>query len=385
LNILLLCEGDAESWTPWSGICKSLVDHLRLSGHTVEVGDVDLHGADRYVGALTTFSPRRRRWGTRFHLGAVPFWLRSHRANSRISSCGRRPDVVIQIGATFQIDAEAGVPYCLCCDSNIRVAQQGAPSGFSDAAALSEAEVNAIARREEGVYRDAAAIFPLSENLRRSFVEDFSIPAARVRAIYAGPNLDPGRLSVEPPVHTATAREPTALFVGLQFHRKGGDLLLESFRRVRTALPSARLVIVGVPKDSIGEPGVDCIGEFDKNTPEGLRALVAAYQSADVFVLPTRFEPFGIAFVEAMHFGLPCIGPSAWAVPEIISNGETGFTVPPEDAEALADRLLYLLSDRAMAEKMGQAARARARSFFTWPHAVSRMNEVLSQVTGSRS
>ena len=51
MKILFLCEGDAESWSSWSGICKSLVDQLRTDGHTVEVGDVALRGFDRYRAA----------------------------------------------------------------------------------------------------------------------------------------------------------------------------------------------------------------------------------------------------------------------------------------------------------------------------------------------
>ncbi len=104
-----------------------------------------------------------------------------------------------------------------------------------------------------------------------------------------------------------------------------------------------------------------------------------------MFALPTRFEPFGIAFVEAMHFGLPCIGPSAWAVPEIIADGKTGYTVPVDDVDALTDRLWRLLSDPVLAQAMGHAGRARARDLFTWPRVIDRMSEVITAVvSGNR-
>ena len=233
-----------------------------------------------------------------------------------------------------------------------------------------------MARRELGVYSRAAAIFTLSERLRRSFVDDFLMPADRVRAIYAGPNLDLSRI---PPVAPPRPNDhpPTVLFVGRQFHRKGGDVLLESFRRVRMKLPTARLIVAGPPAGYVEGPGITCVGNLDKKRAEEWAALVAAYASADVFALPTRFEPFGVAFVEAMHFGLPCIGPRAWAVPEIIADGETGFTVPVDDVEALTDRLLRLLEDRELARRMGEAGRERARRLFTWPQVVGRMVEVM--------
>lgn len=383
MNILFLCEGDAESWRSWSGISKSLVDHLRAYGHQVDVANVDLAGADRWLAAAATISRGRHRWGTRYHLGSVPFLLRSRHAGRYVRAAVNRPDLVLQVGATFRVPQDIGIPYCVCSDSNIRMAQHGAFSGFSDAAPLTQSDLAAITAREHGIYQGAAALFPLSERLRRSFIYDFGIQPDRVRAIYAGPNFDASRAPAIPS-RASGRRPPTILFVGLQFHRKGGDLLVESFRRLRERLPSARLLLAGVPLGTVEVPGVTCLGELDKNTPSGAMALANAYASADVFALPTRFEPFGIAYVEAMHFGLPCIGPDAWAVPEIIDDGKTGFTVPPEDADALTHRLWRVLSDPELARRMGQAGRTRARSLFTWPHVIARMDEVMTAVVRTR-
>jgi starch synthase len=379
MNILFLCEGNAESWDSWSGISKSIVDHLRLAGHAVAVGNVDVAGADRWLAAASTLAFDRHHWATRYHLGQVPFRLRSRRAHHHIAERRGGLDAIVQVGATYEPLGRGEVPYFLCCDSNIRVAQQGASSGYSDATVLAGAEVEAIAQREMQVYRGAAAIFPLSERLRRSFIDDFGVAAGRVRAIYAGPNLDLDRL---PPVAQVRSndRPPTVLFVGRQFHRKGGDLLLESFRRVRRRLPAARLVIAGAPRGFVEAPGVACLGDLDKGSDDGWTSLVEAYASADVFALPTRFEPFGIAFVEAMHFGLSCIGPRACAVPEIIRDGETGFTVDVDDVDGLTDRLLRLLTDRTLAEQMGEAGRARAREIFTWPRVVERMLATMAPI-----
>jgi glycosyltransferase involved in cell wall biosynthesis len=379
MRILLMCEEDPESWASWSGITKSIVDHLRLEGHTVITQDIDLYGADRLLAGVATFSPDRRTWGTRFHLGAVPFRLRSRNANRAVAAHRDQIDLVLQIGATFQISRRFGIPYVMCCDSNIRVAQQGAATGFSNASAISAAALESIAARERVVYQGAAAIFPLCEHLRRSFIDDFQIPADRVHAVYAGPNFASGSIAAVPPSRR-DAHPPTALFVGLQFHRKGGDLLVESFRRVRAQLPDARLILAGVPVGYVEGPGITCLGDLNKNRPEGAAALTAAYASADVFALPTRFEPFGIAFVEAMHFGLPCIGPDAWAVPEIIADGETGFTVPAEDVDTLSDRLLRLLSDPPLARRMGEAGRARAQRMFTWAAVAKRLTHAMNGV-----
>ena len=129
MNILFLCEGNAESWDAWSGICKSIVDQLRADGHTVETGNVDLSGADRWAAAAATVAPSRRRWGTRFHLGSVPFKLRSRRASRYLAAQRSKVDAILQVGATFKVNGANGIPYLLCCDSNIRMAQYGSATG----------------------------------------------------------------------------------------------------------------------------------------------------------------------------------------------------------------------------------------------------------------
>ena len=79
----------------------------------------------------------------------------------------------------------------------------------------------------------------------------------------------------------------------------------------------------------------------------------------------------------------PCIGTDAWAVPEMIVDGATGYTGPVDDVEALTDRLVRLLSDRALARTLGQAGRARAERRFTWPSVVGRIMDVVLPVVGA--
>jgi len=198
----------------------------------------------------------------------------------------------------------------------------------------------------------------------------------------AGPNLDVTRIPTTFP-RGAADHAPTILFVGRQFNRKGGDVLIEAFTRVRERIPNARLLIAGPASLVVREPGITVLGDLNKNEPTGWAAMVDAYGSADVFCLPTRFEPFGIAFIEAMYFGLPCIGTNAWAVPEMITDGETGFTVPIDDVDALADRLLRLLGDPALARRMGESGRLRARQHFTWERVVERMMHIIEPMVGA--
>jgi glycosyltransferase involved in cell wall biosynthesis len=99
---------------------------------------------------------------------------------------------------------------------------------------------------------------------------------------------------------------------------------------------------------------------------------VPFYGLGDLFVLPSTFEGFGIAILEAMACGLPCIGLKAdyprviTATEEILEDGVTGFAVPPDDVKALAERLDALLADETLRRRMGAAAQAECRTRYTW-------------------
>ena len=377
MNILLLCEGDPATRDSWSGLTLSLFEQLRARDHRVHSGDVELHGVRRWVAAGASFSPERRRWSTRFRLHDVPFRYRSRAADRHLSGLGETVDFILQIGATFAPRGQNGTPYFLLCDSNIHMAREAAATGHSEAVALTEREIAAVDAREAEVYARATGIFTISEWARRSFTAHYGVPADRVHAVYPGPNFDPRAI----PAAARSAEldhPPRILFVGRQFERKGGDVLLAAFRQIRRELPDAMLTIVGPDHKPADEPGVQWLGFLDKDDPSQWAALARAYAGANVFCLPTRFEPLGVAFIEAMYFGLPCVGTNVCAVGEMIVDGETGHLVERNDVSQLGDRLLRLLRDPATARRMGEAGRARAKARFSWGAVADRILEAAS-------
>lgn len=378
MKILFLCEGNAETHDSWSGVSRSVVTHLRDAGHSVLTGDVDLYGLPRFQVAARTMAGSMKRWWVRYHLGAPGFRARSRRAAELIAQAPSDLDVVLQVGATFGLPRYLRIPVALYCDSNIELSRSGSATGCSEASLLTDTELTAVRQREAGVYASAGVIFTMSDMLRQSFIRDFHLHPDRLVTVHCAPNVPfPDLLS-----ETVDDAPPTVLFVGRDFGRKGGALLLEAFSQVRRRVPSARVRFVGCA-DSAPEgspPWAEFFGFQSRDTAEGRKAMHGLYRSASVFCLPTKFEPFGTSFVEAMGYGLPCVGPDAWAVPEIIADGETGYLVPPDDVPALANALGRLLENHEMVARMGRAGRARALELFTWPRIAMRMSEVLSSL-----
>jgi len=172
-------------------------------------------------------------------------------------------------------------------------------------------------------------------------------------------------------------REPTVLYVGSDWRRKGGDVLVDAFRRVRSERPDARLQIVGT-EEPAAEDGVEVLG-FLRDRDR----LADLYARASVFCLPSRFEPYGLVAVEAMAHELPCVV-TPGALAEVVLDGETGIVVPQEDPVALAGALSRLLDDPPYARRLGVDARSRVEEQLTWDAVVERMTPGLERVAGAR-
>lgn len=149
---------------------------------------------------------------------------------------------------------------------------------------------------------------------------------------------------------------------------KGHDALIECWPRVIEAVPDARLIVVGRGDDlprltaRARELGVADAVRFTGFLDDvAMRATLAV---SDVFAMPSSGEGFGLAYLEAMRAGLPCIGSDADAAVDVVEHGRTGLLVPAGQRDALADALVALLTDETTRRRMGEAGRGRERTVF---------------------
>lgn len=175
----------------------------------------------------------------------------------------------------------------------------------------------------------------------------------------------------EDPAVEPARRRPVVLIVGRMWSSergKGHDALLAAMPRVRARIPEAELWIVGEGDDVprlerlARQPGLDGAVRFLGSVSD--RELGRLYRSAGVFAMPSRQEGFGLVYAEAMWHGLPCIGSTRDAAREVISERDTGLLVPYDAPVELADAIVTLLSDHALADRMGCAAAEDARRRF---------------------
>jgi D-inositol-3-phosphate glycosyltransferase len=108
--------------------------------------------------------------------------------------------------------------------------------------------------------------------------------------------------------------------------------------------------------------------------------LADYYALADICVVPSRTETFGLVALEAQALGTPVVASAVGGLTEIIADGETGFLVAERQPQAFAEAIATLLDDPALRERMGEAARLRAATF-TWARAVDRLAAIYRRVT----
>jgi glycosyltransferase involved in cell wall biosynthesis len=107
--------------------------------------------------------------------------------------------------------------------------------------------------------------------------------------------------------------------------------------------------------------------------------VVAVMQAIDILLLPSLWEGFGIVLIEAMAAGKPAISTNTSSMPEIIADGQTGYLVPPNDAEKLANRAIELLQNPELCEQFGNAARRRVAEFFTLERMIEQLDNLFQR------
>lgn len=229
----------------------------------------------------------------------------------------------------------------------------------------------------------ADRVLPISDHVRSYLLETTSVDPSIVRTVRYG--LDPTPFdNVDPDTVTAikaefvTGDQPLIGTVARFTEQKDVGTLLAAFARVLKAYPAARLVLVGrgEQEDELRAQTAELEIE-EEVTFAGFRDDVPALMRAfDIFVLPSRWEGFGLVFLEAMAASTPVIASDVSAIPEIVRDGETGILVDPGDVEGFADAIEILLADPELAELLGETGRQRLESQFTESRMVSEVHDV---------
>jgi glycosyltransferase involved in cell wall biosynthesis len=218
----------------------------------------------------------------------------------------------------------------------------------------------------------------VSEEVRRYAIETDGLNPQKTITIHNGidsaPHVSDCEIEELRQIAGLDADTPVVSCVANVRPVKGIDVLVRAAALVHREMPKVRFLVAGafqgIPAEleytaalrSLQQSlGVESVIRFLGQIKE----VPALLKLSDIFVLPSRSEGLSNALLEAMRAGLPCVATSVGGNPEVVVNGVTGFLIPLDSPEALADRILKLLRDPALRRRMGQASRFRVLQNFT--------------------
>jgi glycosyltransferase involved in cell wall biosynthesis len=203
------------------------------------------------------------------------------------------------------------------------------------------------------------------------------IPADKIELIYNAVDTAPPKL--EPNFLRAQFNLPSdaliCLAVGRLVRIKGYDVLIEAMKEAAQEVPTLACVIIGEGETraeltrQIADAGLQGRVILPGYLPR--ETILSALASCDIFAMPSRYEGTPIALLEAGSLACPIIASNAGGMPELVSHEEQALLVPPEDPHALAQTLIRLAKDRALAKRLGESAQTRVREKFSLENQVT--------------
>lgn len=339
---------------------SDLFNTIASQYNLVDVGSVQVDGWRKWQQRATHFRPKRSAWITSSYMNVMAFRERTRLAEEYLQQHEGQYDFIFQLHTMMAPGLNLGSrPYVLATDNTYILSERY----WSEWVPVKR-DRDAWVRYETEVYQNATCIFTWSEFARQSLINDYGILPQKVVVTGSAGGFQIDSMPDETP------KGQVALFVGNDFERKGGYIMLKAWEEVRRQLPDAELWIVG-PPEPLAEamPGVKWLGRVSDRS-----ALKQLFQQSSIFVLPSLFEPFPMALMEGMGMGLPAVGANAGGIPEMVIDGYTGKLVEPGNSESLAGAIAHLLSNPELTRQMGRKAHYVAKETFTWDVIVSRMS-----------
>jgi glycosyltransferase involved in cell wall biosynthesis len=259
------------------------------------------------------------------------------------------------------------------------------------------------ARWSVAVVRAANCVVAISDFIRREY-EQRGIDPRRIRVVYNGIDADEYAPRGNPDAVRAKLGladgQQLVLLPGRLSRYKGQLELLEALPAILENVPGARCVFAGYDSPELGDlvvPGCGTVaavlerraaelGVSDRVQLTGATdRLAELYTAADVVVVPSWAEPFGLVVAEAMAAGRPIVASAGGAIPELIENETTGLLVPPRDPAGLAVAIVRMLQEPELRARLGEAAQRVVREKFTIARYSSEIQAVLLGVAARRA
>ncbi|MCC3303872.1 glycosyltransferase family 4 protein [Sneathiella sp. HT1-7] len=275
------------------------------------------------------------------------------------------PDVVVGIAASPELaNVKSRAPILHISDATFAVMTDYYPE-MSQVPRWLWREANEIEHKV--IENSSYSIFP-SQWALDSAQKDYSTNLDKLKLIRLGANV--GALPTVTKEYLATKfnNRCNILFMGKDWGRKGGDIVLSAFEHILKTGVDAHLYIVGCDP-FLGAPpkGVTVYASIQKSDPRQFELYNKLFSEASLFVLPTQAEAYGLVFAEAAAFATPVIAPATGGIPSVVDDGKSGLLLPlSADGKVYAESILTLWRDKEKLHEMATYAHDKYVNELNW-------------------
>lgn len=382
MHIAFVSALDPMDVGSWSGTPYFMVEGLRRRGHAVSpVGPLhsrfDL-ARKALQRALNTFSPKNT------DLTRTEWFARELARSAKEKLAGKYFDLVLCPSSFIAAFLDVDAPIITWEDATFAGMLGYYPGKWMNFSATTIRSANAVQQR--ALARSTLSLFT-SEWALQSALSNYQLPCSeRVHFIPFGANI-----TNPPPVHEvarsieerASVSKCRLLFVGVEWLRKGGDLVLETAALLKEAGIPVQVDVVGCLPPNGTPDYVICHGFISKSTNEGRDKLRNLYEAAHYLFVPSVAECYGLVFAEASAFGVPSLARSTGGISSVVLNGENGWALPfAATASEYAEKILVEMKDRQRYVATARRSRQLYEERFNWDAAIASFEATITPILG---
>lgn len=363
-KLLFVCKWDNDKKKTWSGTPYSLRESLKQYFQVIDC-EIQLNLFQKVIAKILSY---------RFNSGKIislsyifnPYYMRVLRRKAKKAISKFDGKYVLQIGDYYadgshniSVYQDLSVSYILYLRNNLYDLYKFCGHVYPEKYLIKRYKAQAE------FYNKCDNIFVMGKWLENFLSNEYR---EKLKYIGAGYNAgDKGKF----PIDFTKKKRNKILFVGRDFLRKGGDIVLKAFEKAKTIKSDLELYIAGI--DAIPEniEGVTVLGDVPNSE------LGHYYNMCDVLCVPSRFEAFGIVFVEALHFGLPVLTADAYEMREIVHDGENGYLLKNYDANELSE-LIIKIFDNEQIFKNVLKNRENLDKTYSWDSVAQKISDMLT-------
>lgn len=370
-KIVYACRWSKNRANSWSGTSLSLLTALKK---LVKVEEMDMTLSDLEKLVIKISNAEIRNGKIDFHKPGFcnPFMASFLKRNfTRKEKKYNRDAVILQVGCF----GKANVPYYtyqdLAVEALVEMKIKDDPAlEYSTYQHIALKDLQRRANEQMEVYQSASGIFTMGKWLAEYLIQTGKLSEEKVHAVGGGTNIDASK------VDDSQRKGNKFLFVGRDFKRKGGDLVCKAFDILqKNDFSEAELYVAGPkskPVECDQNDHIHYIGDLS------YEKLSTYYNLCDVFCMPSRYEAYGLVFVEALIYGLPVIARNAFEMSYFVQEGKNGYLLKHDDPQELARIMYETICNLKMKEFVRESREAYIKEY-SWDTVAERILKVMEE------